>query len=192
MRNLFILLISLAVVFQLVESDEEIENCKIHYHAGCGYHYETFFNINEIRSGNNFEYAGNMKLYISGSQDAHILLAPVSHPAIGTDHYEIDVGVNWNKATEIRRRKYTGDFLVMNSTHTKNILSVNEKTPIRVKVRHDGTIEVSFPGTNFATVTAKDDCPILVNYISFTSYLTETNFIFQCPSSDNRITPCAN
>lgn len=67
----------------------EIKNCKIHYHAGCGYHYETFFNTREIRSGRNDEYAVDMKLFISGSRDAQIFLGSVSDPEIGTDHYEI-------------------------------------------------------------------------------------------------------
>lgn len=103
----------------------------------------------------------------------------------------IDVGVVWNTFTEIRRRKYKqSDFNVMNKTRTENLLSVNKNTPIHLKVRHDGTIEVTFPGTNLSTLVAEDDCPIPINYISFTSYLTETKFIFQCPKSGNEITQC--
>lgn len=109
----------------------DLDGCK-EYDATAGYGYQQYFKIDDVV--NNHGADGNivnLKLYVMGSKDAHILLSTEESPSAVDPVYEIVLGGGANTFSEIRRKRRTQ---ALQSIRRKNLLSPLNLLPITIKI----------------------------------------------------------
>lgn len=108
----------------------DLDDCK-EYDATSGYGYQKYFKIDDV--SNRHADSGiivNLKLYVMGPKDAHILLATEESPSTTDPVYEIVLGGGANTFSEIRRKRKTQ---ALQSIRRK-ILSALNPIPITIKI----------------------------------------------------------
>lgn len=157
-----------------------------------------------MRSTNNHSDLLNIKLFVLGSKDAHILLSSTDKLKSDSPLYEIGkfsavavsdgsihllivcnsvvLGAGGNTFAEIRRRRQSS---TMATVRLQKLLSSIEPLPIRIRVDQKGAIEVSVPGSNVLNLTTVDPSPFPIKYISFCTWgSTEVKFFYDCHEGD--------
>lgn len=184
----------------------EIGRCK-EYDATSGYGYHNYFKLDEMRVGSAHSDLVNIKLFVLAAKDAHILLSPIVAPNSTTPVYEIGrlrgsyqwmlvishlsallailvLGAGGNTFAEIRRRRQSNS---MKTIRTRKLLSSIEPLPIRIRISHDGVIDVSVPGSDLLNLTATDPSPVPVKFISFCTWgTTEAKFFYDCTVDEKK------
>lgn len=107
-----------------------MDNCK-EYDATSGYGYQKYFKIDDVNNNGAAGNIVNLKLYIMGPKDAHILLATEESPSTTDPVYEIVLGGGANTFSEIRRKRKTQ---ALQSVRRKNLLSPLNPIPITIKI----------------------------------------------------------
>lgn len=101
------------------------------YDATSGYGYQTYFKIDDVSNHFADGHIVNLKLYVLGSKDAHILLATAESPSTVDPVYEIVLGGGGNTFSEIRRKRKTQ---ALQSIRRKSLLSPLYPLPITIKI----------------------------------------------------------
>ncbi|XP_016991994.1 acetylcholine receptor subunit beta [Drosophila rhopaloa] len=160
-------------------SFSQLEFCET-YMANPGYLYRDFFEVHEL--SNNNKKAGerlHLKFYVMTSMDAHILLSVTNHMRFNDRVYEIVIGAGGNKFSAIRtamgmRRVATNS--------DSNLVSLYEPTPIEIVQTQNGELFVYIPGFKKEPLLKFiDESPLTINYLSFSSYGTNTaRWFYDC------------
>ncbi|XP_017123744.1 neuronal acetylcholine receptor subunit alpha-4 [Drosophila elegans] len=160
-------------------SFSQLESCET-YMVPIGYGYRNFFMVHTL-SNNNIK-AGqrlHLKFYVMTSMDAHILLSVTNRLRPNDRVYEIVIGAGGNTFSAIRtamglRRVATN--------HDRNLVSLYEPTPIEIVQTQNGELFVYIPGFKEEPLLQFiDESPLTINYISFSSFGTNTaRWFYDC------------
>ncbi|KAI8035927.1 neuronal acetylcholine receptor subunit alpha-4 [Drosophila gunungcola] len=160
-------------------SFSQLESCES-YKVPIGYGYRNFFMVHTL--SNNNKKAGqrlHLKFYVMTSMDAHILLSVTNHLRPNDRVYEIVIGAGGNTFSAIRtamglRRVATN--------HDRNLVSLYEPTPIEIVQTQNGELFVYIPGFKEEPLLQFiDESPLTINYISFSSFGTNTaRWFYDC------------
>lgn len=137
-----------------------------------GKYYESWSNqyINFVQVTDTyrpFGYRLRFPVYISGSQDANILLSSTPNPTLEDDVYEITLGWRGNSLARISKR-INGVTWVQAAE--QNILSPNVPVKVICEVSNEGVLKVFTSYNPWAPLlTATDVKPIDIRFVSFSS-----------------------
>lgn len=107
-----------------------MDQCK-EFDATSGYGYQKYFKIDDVKNHGADGNIVNLKLYVMGPKDAHILLSTEESPSAADPVYEIVLGGGANTFSEIRRKRKTQ---ALQSIRRKNLLSPLNPIPINIKI----------------------------------------------------------
>ncbi|XP_037032666.1 uncharacterized protein LOC119071739 [Bradysia coprophila] len=160
---------------------KDLDRCQ-EYDATSGYGYQKYFKIDDVNNHGADGNIVNLKLYVMGPKDAHILLSTEEAPSTMDPVYEIVLGGGANTFSEIRRKRKTQ---ALQSIRRKNLLSSLNPIPISIKIAMNGSIEIGVVGESLPLLNLTDKNPLPIKYIAFCSWGTaETKFFYDCQTPD--------
>ncbi|KAH8348505.1 hypothetical protein KR084_008050 [Drosophila pseudotakahashii] len=161
-------------------SFSQLDSCESHSVASTGYGYRKFYVLHELNNNNQKEGERlHLKFYVLTSMDAHILLSVTNHPRINDRVYEIVIGAGGNTFSAIRTSM--GMRRVATSQEA-NLVSLYEPTPIEIVQTQNGELFVYIPGLKKEPLMQFiDEAPLTVNYLSFSSFGSNTaRWFYDC------------
>ncbi|EDV55558.1 acetylcholine receptor subunit beta-type acr-3 [Drosophila erecta] len=158
----------------------QLDSCESLSVPNTGYGYRKFYILHEL--SNNNRKAGerlHLKFYVLTAMDAHILLSVTNHPRLNDRVYEIVIGAGGNTFSAIRNAM--GMRRVATSQEA-NLVSVYDPTPIEIVQTQNGELFVYIPGFKKEPLLQFiDEAPLTINYLSFSSFGSNTaRWFYDC------------
>ncbi|XP_039479747.1 neuronal acetylcholine receptor subunit beta-2 [Drosophila santomea] len=161
-------------------SFSQLDSCESYSVPNTGYGYRTFYMLREL--SNNNRKAGerlHLKFYVLTAMDAHILLSVTNHPRLNDRVYEIVIGAGGNTFSAIRNAM---GLRRVATSQEPNLVSLYEPTPIEIVQTQNGELFVYIPGFKKEPLLQFiDEAPLTINYLSFSSFGSNTaRWFYDC------------
>ncbi|SPP72752.1 neuronal acetylcholine receptor subunit beta-2 [Drosophila guanche] len=158
----------------------QLDSCESYTIKEAGYAYRDFFMVHTL---DNNQIKGkerlHLKFYVLTSMDAHILLSVTNRLRPNDRVYEIVIGAGGNTFSAIRTAM---GLRRVSTNQDRNLLSVFEPTPIEIVQTQDAELFVYIPGFKTEPLLQfMDASPLTINYISFSSFGTNSaRWFYDC------------
>ncbi|XP_043643566.1 acetylcholine receptor subunit beta [Drosophila teissieri] len=161
-------------------SFSQLDSCESYSVPNTGYGYRKFYMLREL--SNNNRKAGerlHLKFYVLTAMDAHILLSVTNHPRLNDRVYEIVIGAGGNTFSAIRNAM---GMRRVATSQEPNLVSPYEPTPIEIVQTQNGELFVYIPGFKKEPLLQFiDEAPLTINYLSFSSFGSNTaRWFYDC------------
>eukprot|EP00099_Drosophila_melanogaster_P024032 NP_651958.2 NtR, isoform A [Drosophila melanogaster] len=158
----------------------QLDSCETYSVPNTGYGYRRFYMLREL--SNNNRKAGerlHLKFYVLTAMDAHILLSVTNHPRPNDRVYEIVIGAGGNTFSAIRNAM---GMRRVATNQEPNLVSLYDPTPIEIVQNQNGELFVYIPGFKKEPLLQFiDEAPLVINYLSFSSFGSNTaRWFYDC------------